>query len=162
MSAGLAYYTGIVFEIFDRQGELRAICGGGRYDSLLKQVSDTDLPALGFGMGDVVLAELLKDKGLLPDTAPHIDCYIVAVSDEQKPLQRRIARALRDAGQSVTYTFTPAGVGKQFKDANARGARRVIVLGPDEVRQGLAVVKDMQSGTESKVPVQHLLEGNIQ
>jgi histidyl-tRNA synthetase len=72
---GLAYYTGIVFELFDARGELRAIAGGGRYDHLLKQVSDVDLPALGFGMGDVVLRELLAERGLLPETsrrlAPH-------------------------------------------------------------------------------------------
>src|SRR5690606_11765305 len=66
---GLAYYTGTVFEIFDRKGELRAICGGGRYDRLLASVSDADLPAVGFGMGDVVLAELLRDRSLLPDAS---------------------------------------------------------------------------------------------
>ena len=63
---GLAYYTGIVFELFDAKGELRAICGGGRYDTLLQSLGGVDLPALGFGMGDVVLAELLRDRGLLP------------------------------------------------------------------------------------------------
>ena len=60
---GLAYYTGIVFELFDAKGELRAICGGGRYDKLLQSLGGVDLPALGFGMGDVVLAELLRDAG---------------------------------------------------------------------------------------------------
>ena len=63
---GLAYYTGIVFEIFDRKGEFRAICGGGRYDRLLELVGGEPLPATGFGMGDVVLTELLADRGLLP------------------------------------------------------------------------------------------------
>ena len=67
---GLAYYTGVVFELFDARGELRAICGGGRYDNLLKDLGGVDLPALGFGMGDVVLGELLKDRGLMPAVVP--------------------------------------------------------------------------------------------
>src|SRR6266404_3805415 len=74
---GLAYYTGIVWEIHDRKGELRAIAGGGRYDNLLKQISGVDLPALGFGMGDVVLTELLKDRSLLPKLDGKLDCYVV-------------------------------------------------------------------------------------
>ncbi len=67
---GLAYYTGMVFELFDANGEFRAICGGGRYDNLLGALGGVDLPALGFGMGDVVLTELLRDRGLLPATRP--------------------------------------------------------------------------------------------
>ncbi|HUP88932.1 MAG TPA: histidine--tRNA ligase [Longimicrobiales bacterium] len=153
---GLAYYTGIVFEIFDRQGELRAICGGGRYDSLLKTVSNADLPALGFGMGDVVLTELLTDRALLPPTEQSVDYYIVAVTDAEQAMQREVARTLRDAGNSVAYGFKTGGVGKQFKDADARGASKVIVLGPDEVASGVAVVKDMKSGQEEKVPLREI------
>ena len=66
---GLAYYTGIVFELFDATGEFRAICGGGRYDNLLAALGGVDLPALGFGMGDVVLGELLRARGLMPAAA---------------------------------------------------------------------------------------------
>src|SRR5207248_2780290 len=76
----LAYYTGIVFELFDARGELRAICGGGRYDDLLRALGDVDLPALGFGMGDVVLGELLRSRGLLPRDLPTPD-YWVAYAD---------------------------------------------------------------------------------
>ena len=81
---GLAYYTGIVFELFDARGELRAIAGGGRYDNLLKQIAGVELPALGFGMGDVVLRELLADRGLLPEAAPRLDYYLVAVTPEDR------------------------------------------------------------------------------
>jgi histidyl-tRNA synthetase len=150
---GLAYYTGIVFEIFDRQGELRAICGGGRYDTLLKNLGGVDLPALGFGMGDVVLAELLADRGLLAEYTPKLDYYIIAVTDAERPAQKRLARRLRDAGHSVSYSSKTGSVGKQFKDANARGAKFTVVLGPDEVGSGLAVVKDMTSGTEERVKI---------
>src|SRR5688572_29494304 len=153
---GLAYYTGIVFEIFDRQGELRAVCGGGRYDNLLKNLGGVDLPALGFGMGDVVLAELLADRGLLAEYAAGIDYYIVAVTDAERPAQKRLARRLRDAGHSVSYSFKAGGVGKQFKDAHARGAKYVVVLGPDEVATGEAVVKDMASGTEKRMKIDEL------
>ena len=153
---GLAYYTGIVFEIFDRQGELRAICGGGRYDNLLKNLGGVDLPALGFGMGDVVLAELLADRGLLAEYTVGVDYYIVAVTDAERPAQKRLARRLRDAGHSVSYSFKTGGVGKQFKDAHARGAKYVVVLGPDEVAAGEAVVKNMATGDETRRKIDEL------
>ena len=153
---GLAYYTGTVFEIFDRKGELRAICGGGRYDELLGRVSASSLPAVGFGMGDVVLGELLRERGLLPESAPSADWFIVAIGTEQQPMVRRAARALRAGGESVAYSLRPIGVGKQFKEAGARGARRALVLGPDEVSRGEAVVKEMQTGEEKKIPLAEL------
>ncbi|MGQ0561186.1 MAG: histidine--tRNA ligase [Gemmatimonadota bacterium] len=153
---GLAYYTGVVFEIFDRQGELRAICGGGRYDNLLKTVSDTDLPALGFGMGDVVLAELLQERGLLPAYEPSVDYYIIAVSEAERPVQKQVARRLRAAGHSAIYSFGAASVGKQFKEADARGARYVVVIGPAEVEEGKAVVREMASGHEERIRLDDL------
>jgi histidyl-tRNA synthetase len=153
---GLAYYTGIVFEIFDRQGELRAVCGGGRYDNLLKNVGGVDLPALGFGMGDVVLAELLADRGLLDGYQPRIDYYIIAVTEAERPMQKQLARRLRDTGLSVAYNFRTGSIGKQFKDADARGAQRVIVLGPDEVAAGVGVIKEMGSGSETRVKLDEI------
>jgi histidyl-tRNA synthetase len=156
---GLAYYTGIVFEIFDRKGELRAICGGGRYDTLLRTVSNADLPALGFGMGDVVLGELLQERGLLPEARARLDYYIVAVSEAEQQLQRKLAQALRARGGSVSYAFAGGGVGKQFKEADARGAAHVIVLGPDEVQKGVALVREMASGSERRVAIDELLNG---
>jgi histidyl-tRNA synthetase len=154
---GLAYYTGIVFELFDTRGELRAICGGGRYDDLLKRVGGTDLPALGFGMGDVVLRELLSDRGLLPTTAHAVDYYLVAVSPEERPAMLALAHRLREAGNSVEYGFRAAGVGKQFKAASALGARRVAVLGPDEVAAGMVNVKDMATGEERRIAIEELV-----
>jgi histidyl-tRNA synthetase len=153
---GLAYYTGIVFELFDTRGELRAICGGGRYDDLLKRVGGTDLPALGFGMGDVVLRELLSDRGLLPSTTRAVDWYLVAVSPDERAALLSLAHRLRDAGQSVEYGFKAGGVGKQFKAAAALGARRVAVLGPDEVAAGVVNVKEMETGEERRVPIDEL------
>jgi len=155
---GLAYYTGIVFEIFDRRGELRAVCGGGRYDDLLRAISDVDLPAIGFGMGDVVLTELLRERGLIPAVLRPVDYFLVAVTEAERPLVRRLAHQLRDAGRSVLYALTPVSVGRQFKEADARGASRTVVIGPAEAAEGVAVVREMATGTERRVPLQELIE----
>jgi len=154
---GLAYYTGTVFEIFDRKGELRAICGGGRYDNLLATVSNSDLPGVGFGMGDVVLGELLRERNLLPDGKPHVQAFLIAASDAEMPLLMQIAGALRAAGISVLYPFRPAGIGKQLKEADSRGARRAVILGPDEVARGHAVVRVMSTGEQKEVALDDLL-----
>ncbi|MFS8637819.1 MAG: histidine--tRNA ligase [Gemmatimonadota bacterium] len=153
---GLAYYTGTVFEIFDRAGRFRAICGGGRYDNLLRAVSGVDLPALGFGMGDVVLTEILTERHLLPPLEPRLDYYIVTVTEAERAPMLQVARRLREAGHSVAYALHPSGVGRQFKDADARGAERVIVLGPDEIARGIAVVREMSTGEERRVPLDEL------
>jgi len=154
---GLAYYTGIVFELFDARGELRAICGGGRYDNLLRTIGGVDMPALGFGMGDVVLRELLQDRGLLPSTAHSVDYYLVSVTPEQREAMLSLAHGLRDAGWSVEYALKQQGVGKQFKNASAVDARRVVTLGPDEVAQGIVPVKDFASGEERRVKIEELV-----
>jgi histidyl-tRNA synthetase len=156
---GLAYYTGTVFEIFDRKGELRAICGGGRYDRLLASVSSADLPAVGFGMGDVVLTELLRERGLLPDGGASSDTFIVAMSDADRPLLLELARSLRELGESVLYALSPASVGKQLKEADARGAARVILLGPDEVARGSAIVRIMSTGEQREVALAEIMTG---
>jgi histidyl-tRNA synthetase len=135
---GLAYYTGIVFELFDAKGELRAICGGGRYDTLLQSLGGVDLPALGFGMGDVVLAELLRDRGLL---SPRIDGPQVWVAAEGSTGQadaRRAATALRHQGVSVEYALRAQPLMKQVKAAKSAGATWVLTL-HDEAGEGTTV-----------------------
>ncbi len=156
---GLAYYTGIVFELFDARGELRAICGGGRYDDLLRVVSGTDLPALGFGMGDVVLRELLADRGLLADLTRTIDYYLIAVGREQRPDLLRLAHRLRDTGRRVEYGFRQQGVGKQLRAASAAGAQKAVILGPEELAEGVVVVRALGSGEEIRLPLERLVEG---
>ncbi|WP_425155344.1 histidine--tRNA ligase [Candidatus Palauibacter sp.] len=153
---GLAYYTGTVFEIWDRRDELRAICGGGRYDDLLRALGGVDLPALGFGMGDVVLAELLRDRGLVPSELRRVDDYIICVSEDERPTALRLARALRDQGRHVLYDLRGRGVGRQFKAANQAGAARTIVLGPEEVGRGVVSLRDMASGAEREVAIEAL------
>jgi len=159
---GLAYYTGTVFEIFDRRGELRAICGGGRYDRLLASVSSADLPAVGFGMGDVVLTELLRERGLLPDGGASSDTFIVAMSAADRPLLLKLAQSLRALGESVLYALSPATVGKQLKEADARGAARVILLGPEEVARGSAIVRIMSTGEQREVALDEIMTSGSQ
>jgi histidyl-tRNA synthetase len=116
---GLAYYTGVVFEAFDRKGEFRAIAGGGRYNNLVKLISGgkVDLPALGFGMGDVVLLELLKARGLLPKFDTHMDVYVMIENEALRSVSLKLVHDLRAAGYAVEYPLTPAKPDKQFKRA---------------------------------------------
>jgi histidyl-tRNA synthetase len=150
---GLAYYTGIVWEIHDRKGELRAIAGGGRYDNLLKQVGDVDLPALGFGMGDVVLGELLKDRGLLPAADWQLDAYVVIADEALRTPAVQLARQLRAAGKAVDYALTPAKVGKQFQAAAELGARFAVVVGPTEWAAGEVMLKNLATQSQERVTV---------
>jgi histidyl-tRNA synthetase len=116
---GLAYYTGVVFEAFDVQGEFRAIAGGGRYDNLIKLISGgkVDLPALGFGMGDVVLLELLKARDRLPRGEATVDVFVLIEDESLRPQSLRLVQDLRAADLAVEYPLTPAKPDKQFKRA---------------------------------------------
>ena len=156
---GLAYYTGIVFELFDRKGEMRAICGGGRYDRLLERVGGEPLAAVGFGMGDVVLTELLRDRKLLPDATPSLDWFIASVSPAQRLLGREVAHVLREAGSTVAYAFEQRPVRKQLAMAARQGARKVILLGPEEAERGVAVIRDMAHGSQQEVSLADLRRG---
>ncbi len=130
---GLAYYTGVVFEAFDRKGEFRAIAGGGRYDQLVKLLSQgkVDLPALGFGMGDVVLLELLKARGKLPKFTAGVDVVVLVEEESLRASSLALVQALRDAGRVVEYSLTPAKSDKQYKRAVELAARFTARVEPD-------------------------------
>jgi histidyl-tRNA synthetase len=121
---GLAYYTGVVFEAFDRKGEFRAIAGGGRYDNLIKLISGgkVNLPALGFGMGDVVLLELLKARGLLPKFDAGTDVFVMIENESLRAPSLKLVHDLRFAGFAVEYPLTPVKPDKQFKRAQELNA----------------------------------------
>jgi histidyl-tRNA synthetase len=125
---GLAYYTGIVFELFDARGEFRAICGGGRYDRLLADLGGVDLPALGFGMGDVVLAELLRERQLMPAVEASLDFWIGIDDPALLATAMTLATTLREKGCAVEYPIREQSVAKQLKAAHAAGARYMIEL----------------------------------
>jgi histidyl-tRNA synthetase len=155
---GLAYYTGTVFELFDARGELRAICGGGRYDNLLAALGGVDLPALGFGMGDVVLSELLRDRGLAPAAGGTVDVFLAAIGSDDLPPMLALGHELREAGLRVEYALAPQAVGKQLKLADSRGARVAIVIGPDDRARGEVMLKDLAANTQSGVPRDRVVE----
>ncbi len=127
---GLAYYTGIVFEAFDHKGEFRAIAGGGRYDNLVKMLSGgrVDLPALGFGMGDVVLLELLKARELLPAFRASLDAFCLIEEETLRAESLHLIQHLRTAGLAVDYSLTPAKTDRQFKRAQELGATCLVKL----------------------------------
>lgn len=147
---GLAYYTGIVFELFDTAGEFRAICGGGRYDDLLATLGGAAAPALGFGMGDVVLGELLRSRRLMPALEPAID-YWVASDDEALLTEvMSVAGRLRRHGHSVEYSLKPQQLARQLKAAASAGAAKVVILLRDHWSggAGTATVKTLADGSE--------------
>lgn len=130
---GLAYYTGPVFEAFDRKGEFRAIAGGGRYDNLVKLISGgkVDLPALGFGFGDVVLLELLKARGLLPNFDAPVEVFVLIEDEALRPDSLKLVQALRTAGLAVEYPLTRTKPDKQFKRAQELKARHTAKVEAD-------------------------------
>jgi len=148
---GLAYYTGTVFELFDAGRSLRAIAGGGRYDGLLELLGGIDLPAVGFAIGDVVLGELLRERGLAPVAESSIDAFVAGVTDDDLPYVLHVAHDLRDAGIRVEFALRADGVGKQLKLADARKAAFAIVIGPDDRARGEVQLKDLRAKTQRAV-----------
>jgi histidyl-tRNA synthetase len=154
---GLAYYTGIVFEVFDRAGKLRAIAGGGRYDNLIQQLKDgaVSMPALGFAMGDVVLCELINETARAREkmqraiAAEHkIDIYIVIAKEERRADALAHVQQFRDRGYRVDYPLTPAKVARQFQSAEDASATLALLYG-DEWPQ--VKMKHMVSGEQELV-----------
>jgi histidyl-tRNA synthetase len=154
---GLAYYTGIVFELFDTAGELRAICGGGRYDTLLARLDGPDLPAVGFGMGDVVLGELLRSRNLVPSLVSRTDFWVA--SDDESLLEdvMIVASELRRRNRSVEYALRPQQLGRQLKAAASAGARTVVILKRERFAAREVTVKDLDSGTEQSLSLDNFL-----
>ncbi len=150
---GLAYYTGIVFELFDAKGEFRAICGGGRYDTLLGALGGAELPALGFGMGDVVLGELLRDRKLMPAAEPAIDYWVEVDPSAADGTQRAMALAtqLRGAGARVEYPLRAQAAGKQKKAAFNAGARRIVRALPPDGSGDEYEIEDVADGARTRV-----------
>uniref|UniRef100_A0A7S1J9P1 histidine--tRNA ligase n=1 Tax=Eutreptiella gymnastica TaxID=73025 RepID=A0A7S1J9P1_9EUGL len=152
---GLAYYTGTVFEGFDRTGELRAICGGGRYDKLLETLGGEPMPAVGFGFGDAVIVELLKVKGLLPDTTTsNVQVVVFPMNGDLRGKALEVASALRNEGLRVDMVLETGKKTKwAFKYADRLAANCLVLLAPDEVERGEVVVKNLKVGEQSVVPI---------
>ena len=150
---GLAYYTGVVFEAFDRSEGLRAICGGGRYDRLLSTFGGKDIPACGLGFGDAVIEELLREKGLLPECRPNVDDVVFCFDAQLREPAMRIASQLRQRGRSVDLILEDKKMKWAFKHADQAGASRLVLIAPDEWSRGVVRTRDMSSGEESDLAV---------
>jgi histidyl-tRNA synthetase len=142
---GLAYYTGVVFEAFDRTGEFRAIAGGGRYDNLVKLISGgkVNQPALGFGMGDVVLLELLRARGKLPKFDAMLDVFFLVEDESLRSESLKAIHDLRAAGLAVDYSFTPAKSDKQFKRAQELKAAHTVRFERGSAGEIVAKIKNL-------------------
>lgn len=155
---GLAYYTGIVFEAADREGKLRAICGGGRYDRLLGTFGGENQPCSGFGFGDAVIVELLKDKELLPDLARQVDDLVLVLDEPLRGKANGVAQALRRSGRTVDLILEPKKMKWAFKYAEKIGAQRLVILGEQEWEKGRIRVKDLAKREETDVPIADVTE----
>ena len=150
---GLAYYTGIVFEAFDAAGQLRSICGGGRYDRLSETLGGKAIPAVGFGFGDMVIAELLRDQKRMPEIPRRVDDFVFAFEDAQREKAIRLASRLRSGDRRVELAFEGGRLKRALADANRIGAQRIWMLGPDEADRGIVRVRDLSSGEEREEPL---------
>lgn len=142
---GLAYYTGIVFEVFDKGKSMRAIAGGGRYDSLTEKLGGQKVPGVGFGMGDVVLANLLEERGLLPSSRQSLDFFVASFTNDMDKTFS-VASVLRKRGFTVSHPLAPAKLGKQMEQANAQGAKVVVYVDGDKAPVGGFEYKILSSG----------------
>ena len=150
---GLAYYTGFVFEAFQTVGSGRAHAGGGRYDNLVGKLGYQDMPAVGFGMGDVTVGDLLELVGLekSDDFSPEV--YVVIGSESVRKNALEVVRILRASGKRVDYPLKSTGFGKQFKQADAVGAKFAVIVGEDEVAKAVVKVKNLKTAEEQEVAI---------
>src|ERR1700682_3339407 len=155
---GLAYYTGKVFELFDAKGEFRAICGGGRYDDLLSTIGGVDLPALGFGMGDVVLTEILRGRNLLPEPELATEFWVASEDDSMLPDVMSVAGRLRAKARSAEYALKSQTLSRQLKTASSAGVKNVVLLRRDDYANGNVTLKTLADGSERSVALEAFLD----
>jgi histidyl-tRNA synthetase len=149
---GLAYYTGFVFEAFDRKGELRALAGGGRYDDLVQKLGGPALPAVGFAIGDMTFSLLLEQRGLTPAFVQAAEVYCVIGGANERLAAFRDIQSLRAAGFRVEYPMKELAFGKQFKAAAESGAKLALIYGGDELAKGVVKIRDLVQRSEIDVP----------
>ena len=154
---GLAYYTGVVFEAFDRKGVLRAIAGGGRYDKLLETFGGDPTPAAGFGFGDAVIVELLKERDVLPSfEGSGFDTVVFAMSEDLYGVAVEVASKLRSEGQSVDLILEKKKTKWVFKHASRNEAKYCVIVAGNEYENGEVSVKDLAEGQQRSVKIDEL------
>jgi histidyl-tRNA synthetase len=156
---GLAYYTGMVFEVFDRSGQLRALCGGGRYDNLLAVLGGPQVSATGFGMGDVVLEILLREKNLIQSDKNDLQFYVIDAGEETYQQAIHLACQLRAKGFSAGFSYKRQGLGKQLKQASSQNARCAVILGQETIDNHQVTIKNMTEGLQKTISLEDFLAG---
>ncbi len=157
IARGLAYYTGNVYECFDKEGKYRALAGGGRYDQLVELFGGENTPATGFAIGTATLTLLLKDKGLMPKVEIGPEYYIAPVNEEMIPKAMEIAATLRKK-YSVDVDLMRRKLVKQFEYANAIGAKKIIIVGEKDLKEGNVTIRELATGKEEKTPLNKILQ----
>ena len=147
---GLSYYTGTIFEANDRDGELRAICGGGRYDRLIGTLGGKDIPATGFGFGDMVIMELLRKKEILPHIEPDVEDVVFCLHEENRTDAIAIASRLRSAGRKVDLVLEEKRMKWALKHADRVSAERLVMILPEEWSRGKIRVREISTGVEDE------------
>lgn len=158
---GLAYYTGMVFEIHDAKGDLRAICGGGRYDNLLSDFGGPKVTATGMGMGDAVLEILLREKGLLTDDSLDIqklDYFVACLDADLLDEAVKITAKLREKGCASNFSYKTTALKKQMKQADSMNAAKCIILGGEFKDSAQLVIKDMKTGEQELIDAKSFLK----
>ena len=154
---GLSYYTGAVFEVNSPEKQHRAICGGGRYDSLLSAYGGETVPAVGFGFGDVVVLDVLKELQRFPELPRTLDYTIIPFAAEQVGIALKIAAELRSQGSTVDCNFSMKKIKKTMQQANESGAKNTILLFPDELAEDKVVIRDMQLHEQKPIKITDLI-----
>ena len=151
---GLAYYTGIVFEIFDRNAQLRAVGGGGRYDNLLAGMGGQQVAATGFGMGDVVLEILLQEKNIIPPIQIGLDVFVIEAAPNSKTEAKLLqtVNALRSKGFTAVFDYRRIALSKQLKQASTLNARFALIIGDKTLDQDRISLKNMTEGSQKEIP----------
>jgi histidyl-tRNA synthetase len=150
---GLAYYTGVVFELFDAEGRLRSLCGGGRYDRLIERLGGPRLPAVGFGFGDETTLELLAARDRRPRLPRDLDDVVFPFSDAERPAAIRAAAGLRAAGRAVELVLSGSRLKRVLADADRSGAARVVLIGPEELSRNTMRVRELATRKEWEEPL---------
>lgn len=148
IARGLAYYTGVIFEIFPKRVASRALAGGGRYDNLTGMLGSVRVPGVGFGMGDAPMIEFLRDIGRLPPLGDSLDVYVIAADEKHVPEALRLVSVFRTAGVATDFSYKVGGLGKQFKAAAGRNARFAVVVGDELETRGELTIKNLTTGEQ--------------
>ncbi len=157
LARGQAYYTGVVFEFYDTNPEnSRSLLGGGRYDNLTALFGDSDLPVVGFGMGDVTIKDFLETHNLLPTYRPSTELYVALADQTVKPEAIDIIVAIRKMNVNVAVDFTGRKLGDQIKAADKLKIPYVMVIGENEIKNRKFSVKKLSNGNEKEVAIEEI------